>query len=445
MNRTSRLAALALICSSIAIAGCSGSGEEAPDAQGVSATPAAKSSNEPINLTVYQRFANITDAEFEQFFVQPIKRKYPHITLSLVRNGKGTAIEELLASGSVPDLFFLDNDITTFKKLDIAYDLTDAVKTSKLDLSKFDAAAIDAIKKYSGEGKLLALPFSLNWFGLFYNKDIFDKFNAPYPKDKMTWEDITELARRTTRYEANVQVFGLDPRTPSYVAGGLSLPIVDPATNKALVNTDAWKRVLQMMKGIYDIPGNTPDKSVYGTAPLFFQNRVIGMYAYWGIGVVNQLEELQKKGNPMNWDMVTTPNFKEALGTGQAVNIHNLMISRASKHKEQAFQIVQELLSEEVQTLAVRSARMSSLTKLQAQTIFGENLQTMQGKNKSGVVAVKSAKLPNPTEYDSRVQGIVNTKFTDVLYAGKDINTALREAEEDANKMIKADLDAKSK
>jgi multiple sugar transport system substrate-binding protein len=444
MEKRWLLAAAALM---VALTGCS-KGEPAA-AGSSSSTPAASSGTpapnmEPAALSVYQLSATLTDSEFDEYFVQPIKKKFPHITLKLVRNGKGSSPQELVTTGQFPDIVFTDNNSLSnqLRVIDNRFDLSDHVKKSGMDLKKLDPIAIEGIKMYGDNGELYALPFSLNWTALFYNKDIFDKFGVAYPKDSMTWEDTIELAKKVTRSVDGTFYMGLDPNLPYNVGSGLSLPVVDKKTNQATLNNDQWKRIYTTLKDIYAIPGNLPSMELYGKGrDTFTKDKSLAMYAFFGSGTVGTLEEMYAKGDKMNWDMVSTPSYKEAAGRGQEINIHLMTVSKSSKYKEQAFQVVSYLaLSDEVQTLAMKNGRISALQNQELRKSFGANLKTMQGKNVNGIFRNSASKLPAVTGYDSFAKPFLNNKFKEVVAGNLDINTALRQAEEEANKTIQAEL-----
>ncbi|RKN71832.1 extracellular solute-binding protein [Paenibacillus ginsengarvi] len=107
-----------------------------------------------------------------------------------------------------------------------------------------------------GKDYLIGIPYTRNFSALYYNKTIFDKFGVAYPKEGMTWSEYADVAKRVTRTEGGIQYRGLEPNVPKRVGAQLSLPLVDPKTNRAALNTEQWKKVLTQMTDIYKIPGN---------------------------------------------------------------------------------------------------------------------------------------------------------------------------------------------
>ena len=136
------------------------------------------------------------------------------------------------------------------------YDLTELIKKYKVDLSKFEPGLLQTYSEVSGEGKLYGLPESINPHVMFYNKDLYDKFGVPYPKDGMTWNEAYEMSRRLTNFQDGIQFrgIGLFFRTIP-TNNDASLPQIDAKTERAAVNTAQWKLQFDNLKRFYEIPG----------------------------------------------------------------------------------------------------------------------------------------------------------------------------------------------
>lgn len=84
------------------------------------------------------------------------------------------------------------------------------------DLAAFPPGQLDVLRV---DGKLYGLPQDSSQYGLYYNKAIFDAYNAEhpdaplgYPSPQWTWDDLRDAARKLTRRSADgaVEVAGLD-------------------------------------------------------------------------------------------------------------------------------------------------------------------------------------------------------------------------------------------
>jgi multiple sugar transport system substrate-binding protein len=391
----------------------------------------------PVTLTVYPQSVNLADEEFQQLMAEPIKRKYPNLTLELMKPKPGVELEGYVASGEFADIVFTGQGMKAITLLNLETDLTPWIKKNKIDLAKFDPLAIQNIQSYGKTGQLVALPFSVNFSVLFYNKDLFDKFAVAYPKDDMTWDEAIALGKKLTREEGGIQYLGLNAQSVHHMASQLSLTYVDPKTKKAAFVTDEWKRLIETYHAVSDLSNNIHKQ----LNPLFLNDRVLAMFGDYG-AKIGQIEELATAGKPMNWDMAALPVYPDHPKQAFGFVAQSFMISSLSKHKDEAFQAIHYLTSEEQQLAIVRKGRQSSLQGSQFEQGFGSELATMKGKNIQAIFKNKPAPSLDVSPYDDDLNDQVKkliTSAADAVTAGKkDVNTALRELEDQANKIYPA-------
>jgi multiple sugar transport system substrate-binding protein len=392
---------------------------------------------EPINISLFIP-ADYTDEEIQRAFIEPFKKRYPHIALEVVKSGGGkNSMEDLLAAGTFPDLIYTSNpDIPKFKAVNLMTDLNDLVKKHGMDLNLFDKTVMDAIKMYGNNGQLLGIPYAQNASALIYNKDLFDKFAVPYPKDNMTWDDVYVLARSLTRIQDGISYIGIDPGSIWFVASGMSLPFVDPKTNKSVIDNEPWRNVFSMMQKFYEIPGfvGKNNKINYGAGG-FTTERTMAMYPIWASSIQTGRSQLVN----MNWDLVSLPNFPGFVGKGREVDVHLLAVSSSSKHKDEAFQFIKVATSEEVQTDISRNGRISVLANPDIQKQFGADVPEYKGKAMDALFKTKPSPLHQVTDYDKLVRDLIE-KEKIKLASGMDVNTFARAVKEQADKAIEAEL-----
>jgi multiple sugar transport system substrate-binding protein len=393
------------LLAAVLLAGCSSSdGTEAGGANG--ATGGDQKKDEVIDLRssiswkdskiLLYNLSGVQDEKFKEIITDPLTKKFPDLVVDYVKNGKGTSLDELLSAGQVPDVI-LNRAVSIPDLVDthIADDLDPWVKKYKTDLNRLESGLVDYSKKYS-DGKFVSMPYLRVPFVLYYNKDIFDKFGVPYPKDGMTWAEATQLAARVSRTDGGVDYHGIGINTVVISNNQLSLSPVDPKTNKATINNASWAKLLNNFAGLFAIPGNETGGTTYQP---FVKDKTLAMLVWGSVTGVIQ--------NDFNWDMVSLPVFPEAPKTGSENQLF-LTVSAVSKHKDAAYVLVDSLISDEIQ-----------LQNTKAFSLLG---------------------LPNPptvTKYDEVVNKIVLDKFTNELIPRKtDVNTLLREAEEEANMAI---------
>jgi multiple sugar transport system substrate-binding protein len=433
MNKHLKGLTISSIIAALAITGCSsGKGSQGGD------TPAKESgfvvSTEPVTLKFYVNVTRLSELEFQNYFVDPLKKKYPHITLQKLEG----EIDKLVAAGDVPDLIMSDNDWhMPLKHLDLPMDLTELVKKSGLDLNVFLPESIQAIRNLDPKGGLEGIPLFLNTGALFYNKDLFDKFGVPYPKDGMLWSEVLELSRKLTRKENDVQYIGWDPRFPDHLISPYSQEFVDPKTNKALIDIPHYRKIFELFKQVYDQPGYIGPKNEYAYGPGgFVSTHILAMQADWVSKLVSDLLQAEAKGAAPNWDLATVPNFEDTVGKGRHALADMLIITKPSKYKEQAMQVIQMLTSQEHQIMMTRDARLTVMKDKEVQNQFGANNPSLKGKNIAAIYKYPPSKTPQPHIADKEVQTVIRNIRKEMAVGKKDINTVLREGQELADKKI---------
>lgn len=430
-KRTLLLLSIVLIAAMFTGCGKSGGKSTPEDTAASAGIP-----TDPVTLKMF-RMASVSDEINQVQYIDVIKKKYPFITLEVIPNVKGTTLPELLAADRIPDIIIGGNpkDVQQLKKLDLAMDMTPLMKKHKFDIGRIEPAALEMVKKYGGDDNVYALPESVNYVALYYNKDIFDRFGVPYPKDGMTWTELLDVAKRVTRTENNVTYRGFDFQHGVHVSTNqLSLSMVDNKTDKALVNTSEWKNVFDTMKAFYAIPGNEVDEKTVGKEMVSFVNdRTLAMISTTTF--FSKLPDAVASG--LNFDLVSMPSFPQAPKTGTQSSGPILSVTSTSKYKDQAFAVVAELLSDDGQMSRSVNGRAASVVTPELKKRYGENLPYLKGKNISAFTANKIAPAPKMiSNYDQIANTEIVSKFRDVILGKKDVNTALREAEEVINKKI---------
>lgn len=415
-------------------AGCSG-----PQDIGVQPSPGTEAKPpQPVTLTLTPHFLNMTDEEFQEVMIQPLKAKYPHITLNIVKED----ITKLVTAGETPDIVYGANSrFYVYQDLDLPYDMSEFVKSSKLDLNRFSSPNIDWIKELGSKGEVLALPFALNHTALFYNKDLFDKRGVPYPQDGLHWEEYLELVKRMTYSEGGVQYRGGLPPNPETLARIRSMSLADQSAHKALVDTPAFKSVLGLVQSFYQIPGMVVDFKKPPGADSFFKDQHTATFMNW---VPDSIGMLQKNGPAFEFDLVGAPTYKDIPGVTNDPGAQLMFVTRSSKHKEEAFKVIEFFVSVDVQTIMNRKSRLTVLADESIRKDFLADVPLTKGKNIQGALKVKPAKMVSPNPYHVLVAGKVNA-LADEIVAGKDLNTMLRETQESSDKAIAEEVQRRQK
>jgi multiple sugar transport system substrate-binding protein len=422
-------AGLLAACSNgqIASTGKNGDNTQQGAAQQSAAQPSAPQvSNEPVELLIYFVPA-IDDAYFDDIFVKPVKAKHPNITLKYVQQSGGPKIADQIATGKIPDLTVGSiTNLFDFKDLGMFYDMTPQIKKFNFDVNRVDPALMTMIKQYSDKGEIYGIPYKSNYNALFYNKDLFDKFGVAYPKDDMMWDDVVELGKKVTRTTDGIQYRGLDPENINRLAWGYNLGFVDEKTAKPMI--DNWKPAYELLQKIIQIPGNAPEKvQRNGDKDAFVKDMTLAM-----IATTNMVDKME--GAKLNWDIATYPQYPQTKGSFGMAGGQPLMISLQSKYKDQAFQVIETIMSDEVQTKLNRVGKVTALSTLDVKKEYAADLPYAKGKNLAAVYKLNQSYYPLSVYDDAAVKLTVDHMFD--LYAGKDINTVIRETNDDIVKAI---------
>lgn len=386
----------------------------------------------PVKLTFFNLYGVWPEDQFKQYIEESTRAKYPHISLEII-NGVPKDLEELIVSNEIPDIVASGpSSLAVLMDLGLTADMTPLVKESGFDLGRVEETAVQFIRNHSVNRELLSIPMARDVNALYYNQDLFDKFAVSFPTDGMTWNDAIDLARLLIRSDDEVQYRGLDFQTNIFMAySQKGVSYVDPATDKAILNQDAWRNLIQPLIQTYALPGNEFKHGA--NQDDFLKNRNLAMYATFNI--MNLLTQMD--GEAFNWDVVTLPTFPDEPNTGSGPFPQHMLVTSTSKHKADAFKIIEIALSDEIQS--ARGADYGVITVLNnvsVQEQFMKNSDAVKGKNIAALFKLSPASPREITPYDGLINPKMNAAVFEVLKNNKDLNTALRDVEEEANKII---------
>lgn len=429
-NHWRYLISAATLAAFAALAACS------PASQQDSAAGVKEQPPEPVTLKIgVKKSGYLTDEEFTRFIADPVRKAYPWITAERI-DYDDKLIPEMIASGGVPDIIITNNvnGIPAISEAKLLTSLTEGLKKHAVDLTRFEPQTLVAIRAAAQRDDLVAIPYTRNFSALYYNKDIFDKFAVPYPRDGMTWQEATELAKRLTRLDGTTQYRGLEPNVPERMAMQLSLPFVDPKTNRAIIQNEGWKKVLVQAADIYTIPGN--GKHAWKTSGInaFTKDRTLAMLADVNIITTARLGEL----TDLSWDFAAYPVFPEAPGKGMGPDLHIMVPTATSKHPDEVFKVIATVISDDVQLDMAKQGRSSIMKDDKYKTAFGQDLAFLRGKNIAAVFKTSTADPYAPSLHDTAAMTVIQAELRNMFQKGKDVNSALRDAEEKINSDIQA-------
>jgi multiple sugar transport system substrate-binding protein len=386
-------------------------------------------SDTPLTLKVW---SGDNAAEQKAMIEVPIKAKFPNITLEIIPS-QGNPLDKLLSEDNKPDIIRVsrNNMVSQVLPPKMEFDMTPLVKKYNYDLGRYSPELIQSIKGLGKDGQTLGMPYSKVTYGLLYNKQLFDKFAVPYPKDDMTWDQAIELAKRMTRLEDGTQYLGLSVQWYNILGSQLSLPQID---RKTQANMSSWTRPAAIFKQIYDIPGNRgANTSSLAKAMDPFYKGTLAMLAINPSSMISTTKQYPD----LQWDMVTVPTFPEAPKAAPFLNYRLAAVAPTSDHKEEAFKVIAYLNSDEVQTKLIRDGYVTSLKSPEIQKQFAANMPELKDKNLQAIFKNVQADPFQSPYLESSIEKIILGGFDDIREGkGGDINTILRQMDEEINKQV---------
>jgi len=196
----------------------------------------------------YMQYGNAFQAMFPNV-------KMEVVALESVFNAADPVAEmEKLVGEQRPDVLYLtEEQYAALAEKGLLYDLDAAVKQDQFDLDSFQPSVIELLKTRGG-GKLYGLSPNFSSQALYYNKDMFDKYNIPYPTDGMSWEEALQLAARfPVQKDGDEATFGLMQPSQTQdlfslvrtIGEAKGLLYADADSGTVSIDSPEWKAIFQ--------------------------------------------------------------------------------------------------------------------------------------------------------------------------------------------------------
>lgn len=239
-------------------------------------------------------------------------------------------IHLLFASNTAPDVVFINNHyLPIYARAGVLEDLSD-----EFDYEKFYPVSVDAL---SFDGKVYAVPRDVSNLVIFYNKNIFDKYEVSYPDKNWTLEDLLKTSQKLTHLP---DVFGISfEEEPLFY-----LPYLMSFGVKDFSDFDNF----QMQKGLkfygdlrnkYHVAPRKEESASATMAQMFLQGKVaMHLSGRW---LVPKYREEAK----FAWDVVRFPDVNGK--SSVPADASGWAVSKTSKHKQEAYKLVKYLSSKD--------------------------------------------------------------------------------------------------
>lgn len=299
-------------------------------------------------------------AEFAayQALVEAFHTQHPDIEIQLQHTPSQSQYRQRLATtfanGSPPDVMLLNyRRFATFAGQGGLTPLEPFLAESDIiQEADFFPTPIEA---FHLDGQLWCIPQNVSSLVVYYNKDLFDAANLPYPTDDWTWDDFLTTAQALTRPEQDQYGVGLAPNlfrlAPFIWQNGGTL--VDDPTNptRLTLHTPPAREALQWFIDLQLVHHVVPDQNAEAieTSESRFLNGRLGMIfnSRRGVPTYRTIQTFQ-------WDVAALP-----VGLTPAGILHSdaYCLSAKTEHPQAAWAFIEFANSITGQTIVVTSGR----------------------------------------------------------------------------------------
>ncbi len=305
--------------------------------------------------------------------------KYQKNKIDVIPTQGVSSLHELrqLIESESPDILYLQMEqYEAFANEGLLLNLESVIKESDFDIVNIHSAVINNVKSKGG-GVLYGLAPTFSMQVLYYNKDLFQQYGIPFPKDKMSWDEVIDLANRfPTSDQADSRIFGFAFGTNAIMArfldnfaDTLGLGFVDQDITKVTFQTSGWKKAFELTvkamqsKAFYKSSEINTTGSSGGLDALIKGNMFLSNRAAMTIDnlslITNRLPLSQSiLNNPAvrNWDVVTVPVNPQNPDYTSLSSVSQLFsINAKTANARVAWELVKVINSDEFSNLQSRS------------------------------------------------------------------------------------------
>ncbi|HVL89233.1 MAG TPA: sugar ABC transporter substrate-binding protein [Actinomycetota bacterium] len=360
MARTMKLVAL-VVATLTALAACGGEDSRAGSTKQVS----------------FQIFGDAAEIKAYQSLIDAFQAKTPGVKVKLVpvpsQNDHSAKLSAGFAGGSPPDLFLINfrrfGQYAARGALEPVEPMLESSTT--MTESDFYPQAIDAFRF---GGTLTCMPQNISSQVVYYNKELFKRFNVAEPKAGWTWTDFLSTAKALTKDtdgDGTTDIYGLGV-DPTLVFLG---PWVWQAGAQVVDDTDNPSQTVMLDdKALEALKFFIELRRIHKVVPDHAEAESEGAEARFGNGRSAMLIDSRRgttalrQQTGLDWDVVQMPKFRE-----EATMLHSdaYCMSKASKSKDAAWKFVEFAFGEEGAAIIAKTGRtVPSLKKVAESPAF---------------------------------------------------------------------------
>lgn len=247
-------------------------------------------------------------------------------------------IHLLFASNLAPDVLFINNLYLPI--------YANAGVLQEVSCEK-DVFFKKALKALSYNKKLYAIPRDVSNLVIYYNKNLFDKYDVPYPNKYWTFQDFLSTAKKLTKDTDNdgkIDIWGVSFEEdllywlPFLMSEGGGVLSDDSKT--LIINETQSKKGLQFyadLRNKYHVAPTRAEVASETMAQMFLQQKIAMHFS--GRWLVHKYRQDAK----FDWDVINFPAGDN--GSIVQLDASGWAIAKNSKHKKEAMRLIEFLSS----------------------------------------------------------------------------------------------------
>lgn len=395
------------------LAGCSKKEEVKPQTQQATKIKFMTWESNQKNFSEAINAFNKDNKDIQVEVIATSDNEYPDkLTVSL---SAGTDID-VFATKTIPDY----SDLVVKNQ---CLDLGTLIDKNKFDLKNYGTLA----NNLKLNDKLYGLPYYSTTWGLYYNKDIFDKAGIAYPKADMTWNEFRELAKNLTKGQGNDKVWGTFIQTWDTLTEMSALQ-----KGKTILSEDltSQKESIQFLADLYK-DGSASDwgtnKSTSAHYRAAFEKGNVAMVPMGDFCASALIQDKKDGKHNVNWDITALPHPDGVAANTTFGTVTPISINAKSSKVDAAWKFISYIAGEPGASYASKAG----VTPGYKDDAIKKTISSVDGMPKGFATLLDAKVLPEqPTGKNVKSSLNVFLEQAELYYIGKyDLDTTMKNIE----------------
>lgn len=320
--------------------------------------------HEDVTLSV-SFWASADEMETKLGLFEEFERHHPNIKLDLTYCSGGdypVKLQTLIAGNQAPDVMAIASDVMDpFLGQGYFEDLKPYMDKDGLT----DAWVESGLTTFTHNGEIFAAPFVSKVMCLLYNKNLFDAAGIAYPVEGWTEEEMLSYAKQLTSGEGVNRTWGfywswMAPEMMRNLYG--SMPVYDAETmSMHATDNPGFAHTMELFTRMLIEDNSSPDPASQSSISGGFES---GKYAM-SFAITSGLENISKMvGDTFAWGVVPLPVNEELGPWSSTLRLDGFMMSQKSAHKDEAWELIKYLTSDEEALMKAGSTGLPMLKKI---------------------------------------------------------------------------------